>query len=286
VSAADTRDGDDGDDGDGEEHPPLRIWYQGFLDLSTVPAYEPSLRRHAAAILRPGTEVAIHGMPPGSFQGTSPAEVARHAYTSALHTQRLIDNARRAEAEGYDTFAIGIVQNPGLREMRTLVDIPVAGYGESAMHLACLLGRRFSVLAFNRDLLDLLDEQIDGYGLRSRAAPTTLIETEYEVVARGFEDPAPLLTAFEAAARRALDAGADVLIPGQMVLAEILWQQGVRRVEGAPVVDALAAALKSAELLAELRRDSGVWHTRRGFWGVRPPNALVESTRARYLRDP
>ena len=60
----------------------------------------------------------------------------------------------------------------------------------------------------------------------------------------------------------------------------------MRRVEGAPVVDALAAALKSAELLAELRRDSGVWHTRRGFWGARPPDALVEATRARYLRDP
>ncbi len=267
------------------EQPPLRIWYQGFLDLSTVPAYEPLLRRHAEAILRPGTEVAIHGMPPGSFDGSSPAEVARHAYTSALHTQQLIDHARRAEAEGYDAVAVGIVQSLGVREMRTLIDIPVAGYGESAMHLACLLGRRFSVLAFNPDLLDLLEEQIDGYGLRSRAAPTTLIETEYEAVARGFDDPVPLVAAFEAAARRALDAGADVLIPGQMVLAEILWQQGVRRVEGAPVVDALAAALKSAELLAELRRDSGVWSSRRGFWGARPPDALVESTRDRYLRQ-
>ena len=106
------------------------------------------------------------------------------------------------------------------------------------------------------------------------------------MVARGFEEPAPLIAAFEAAAHRALDAGADVLIPGQMVLAEILWQQGVRRIEGAPVVDALAAVLKSAELLAELRRDSGVWHTRRGFWGARPTDALIEATRARYLREP
>ncbi len=269
-----------------DERPALRIWYQGFLDLSTVPAYEPSLRHHATTILQSNTEVAIHGMPPGSFEGTSPAEIARHAYTSALYTQPLIDNARRAESKSYDAFAIGIVQNPGLREMRTLVDIPVTGYGESAMHLACLLGRRFSVLAFNPDLLDLLDEQIDGYGLRSRAVPPTLIDTKYEVVARGFEEPAPLIAAFEAAAHRALDAGADVLIPGQMVLAEILWQQGVRRIEGAPVVDALAAVLKSAELLAELRRDSGVWHTRRGFWGARPTDSLIESTRSRYLREP
>ena len=265
---------------------PLRIWYQGFLDLETVPAYRASLGRHAAAILRPSTEVSIHGMPPGSFDGTSPAEVARHAYTASLHTEQLITNARRAEAEGYDAVAIGIVQNPGLRQMRTLVDIPVAGYGESAMHLACLLGHRFSVLAFNPSLLDLLEEQIDRYGLRARAAPTTLIETEYEIVARGFEEPEPLVAAFEAAARRALDSGADVLIPGQMVLAEILWQQGMRRFEDAPVVDALAAALKSAEFLAELRRDSGVRHSRRGFWGGRPPEGLVEATRARYLHSP
>ncbi len=265
---------------------PLRIWYQGFLDLETVPPYRDSLARHAAAILRPGTEVAIHGMPPGSFTGTSPAEVARHAYTAALHTEQLITNARRAEAGGYDAVAVGIVQNPGLREMRTLVDIPVVGYGESAMHLACLLGRRFSVLAFNPALLELLEEQIALYGLRARAAPTVLVETEYEIVARGFEEPEPLVAAFERAAQRALESGADVLIPGQMVLAEILWQQGVRRTGGAPVVDALAAALKSAELLAELRRDSGVWHSRRGFWGARPPESLVESARERYLRSP
>lgn len=271
--------------GEGVERAPLRIWYQGFLDLATVPAYEPALREHAAAVLRPGTEVAIHGMPPGSFDGTSPAEIARYAYTTDLHTQRLIDNARTAEAEGYDAFAIGIVQNPGLRTMRTLVDIPVAGYGEAAMHLACMLGRRFSVLAFNPDLLDLLDEQIDQYGLRSRAAPTTLIETDYGAVARGFDDPAPLIGAFEDAAGRALAAGADVRIPGQMVLAQILWQNGVRRVDGAPVVDALAAALKSAELLAEMRRDSGVWHSRRGFWGARPADSLVAAARALYLRE-
>jgi len=265
---------------------PLRIWYQGFLDLSTVPAYEPALRRHAEAVLRPGTEVAIHGMPPGSFDGTSPAEVARYAYSTELHTQRLVAHARTAEAQGYDAFAIGIVQNPGLRAIRTLVDIPVAGYGEAAMHLACQLGRRFSVLAFNPDLLDLLDEQIDGYGLRSRAAPTTLIETDYATVARGFDDSAPLVAAFEAAAARAIAAGADVLIPGQMVLAQILWQSGVRRVEGAPVIDAFAATLKTAELLAELRRDAGVWHSRRGFWGARPPDHLIDSARALYLREP
>jgi len=272
--------------GSGDHPAPLRIWYQGFLDLATVPPYRDSLERHAAAILRPGTEVAIHGMPPGSFTGTSPAEVARHPYTTSLYTEQLVTNVRRAEAEGYDAVAVGIVQNPGLREMRTLVDIPVVGYGESAMHLACLLGRRFSVLAFNPALLELLEEQIDLYGLRSRAAPTIRIETQYEIVARGFEEPEPLVAAFQEAARRALESGADVLIPGQMVLAEILWQQGVRRAEEAPVVDALAAALKSAELLAELRRDSGVWHSRRGFWGARPAESLVESARERYLRSP
>lgn len=263
----------------------MRIWYQGFLDYSTVPDYAPLLRKHVEAIAAPGTEVELHGMPSGSFEGTSPAEIARYSYLTGVYVNQLVDHAVRAEAEGFDAFAIGIVQNPGLRDIRTVVDIPVTGYGEAAMHLGCMLGRKFSVLAFNPELFELLEEDIARYGLRERAAPMTLVEIDYPDVVKGFSDPSVLVAAFNRAAKRAIDAGADVLIPGQMVLAELLWQAGVRRFDEAPVVDALAASINTAEMLVNLKRNSGVSHSRRGFWGARPPAAVVDFARRRYLTE-
>jgi hypothetical protein len=102
----------------------------------------------------------------------------------------------------------------------------------------------------------------------------------------GFYDSQPLVSAFMDAGKRAIQTGADVLIPGQMVLAELLWQAGVRRYEEAPVIDALAACVNTAELMVNLQRNSGVSHSRRGFWGARPPSPVADSARERFLRDP
>src|SRR5688572_31626182 len=109
--------------------------------MSTVPAYGPALEKHFAAVSAPGTTVDIHGVAPGTYRGSTPAEVARHAYLMSLAVHQILDNARRAEREGYDAVAITILQDPGVREARSLVDIPVAGYGESAAYVACMLGR-------------------------------------------------------------------------------------------------------------------------------------------------
>lgn len=264
----------------------LRIWHQGFIDMETVPDYTPALERHLTAICRPGTSVTLHGMPPGAYEGTSPAEVARHAYISGLYTNELVDSARRAEAEGFDAVVLAIIQNIGVREARTVIDIPVTNYGESAMHLACMVGRRFGVLAFNRDLLDLIEANIYEYGLERRAAPIQLVQVDYELVARGFVDPTPLIDAFTESARLSIASGADVLIPGQMIFAEILWQNGVYAVDGVPVVDALGACVKMAELMVDLKRTSGLSQSRRGFWGSKPPESLIQQARSRYLANP
>lgn len=266
----------------------MHIWHQGFVEIDGVGAaagYREALEAHVAALARPGTTVSIHGMPPGSFAGTSPAEVARHAYLSGLYTNAVIDSLLAGQAAGADAAIVGILQDLGVDEARSLLDIPVAGYGEAAMHLACFLGRRFAILAFNSDLFDLLEARIDRAGLRSRAAPLTIIDTDYAAVSHGFRDPAPVLAAFTAAARRAIAAGADVLIPGQMILSEVLWREQVRQVDGVPVVDGMGACVKLAESLVDLRRVSGMTVARRGFWGATPPAAVVDRARRRFLAD-
>lgn len=265
----------------------IRIWHQGFIEMRTVPGYGAALERHRARICAPGTEVVIHGLEPGTYTPTTtPAELARHAYLMHLHVNQILDNVRQAEREGFDAVAIAILQNPGLREAKTLVDIPVAGYGEAAMHLACLLGDRFSILAFNPDLFPLLEHQVAEQGLERRAGPMVTIDVDYAAVAAAFERPDRVVEAFTDAARRAIAAGADVLIPGQTILAEVLWQQGVFRVDEAPVIDALAATVKTAELLVQLQRSSGMGVSRRGYFWRKPPEELIQAAWARYRGGP
>lgn len=264
----------------------MRIWHQGFIELDTVPAYREALASHLRLVAHPGTEVVIHGLKPGSYTPhSSPAEQARYAYLTALHTEQILDNVRQAERDGYDAVAIAILQNPGLRLARTLVDIPVAGYGEAAMHLACMLGGRFGIVAFNDDLFPLLHETAHEAGLEGRLGPMVSMALDYGDITDAFARPGPLLDAFHTAARQAIRDGADVLVPGQTIMAEVLFQNGVSRVDDAPVVDAVAAVVKVAELLAELRAQSGVYVSRRGYFYARPPARLVEEARRAYGLD-
>ncbi|MBI3965155.1 MAG: hypothetical protein HY329_05935 [Chloroflexi bacterium] len=261
----------------------MRIWHQGLIPEAGAPDYYRALRDHARRIARPDTEVVFHGLDPKTYEGApSVAEVVKYNYLMSLHVQQILENARQAEEEGYDAVAITIIQNPGLREARSLVDIPVTGYGEAAMHLACMLGDRFSVVAFNEDLFPLFAQNIRDYGLENRAGPMAIMQVDYAAVMNALRVPGPVVDSFTKAAREVIAGGAQALIPGQTLLAEVLWQAGIFRVDEVPVVDALGAAVKVAELLVDLRHTSGLGVNRRGYYWARPPAPFVDHARRMY----
>lgn len=73
------------------------------------------------------------------------------------------------------------------------------------------------------------------------------MDTDYGGAVEAFERPDRLVAAFTSAAERAIADRADVLIPGQTIMAEALWRQGVDRVGGIRVVDALGVTIAAAE---------------------------------------
>ncbi len=263
----------------------MRIWYQSLVDLGRSPGYFDGLATRAHAIARPGVEVVFHGLPEGTYGKHSPADVVVYPYLISLHVQFILDNALRAQAEGYDVFAVGSVQDPGLEEARSLVDLPVVGYGEAAMHFACLLGTRFSVLVFQSGFDQMMDLRIRRLGLADRALPTTLIDAGFEEVSKGMQDPARLVEVFSEAARRAIRQGAEALIPGQLYLSEAIARAGVTRIDEVPIVDGLTATLKMAEAMADLKR-FGISVTRRGYLHARPTPEMVEHARRVHGRPP
>jgi allantoin racemase len=226
----------------------VRIWHQGFVELESVPLYVTALEVHARAVASPGTTVDLHGLRPGTYTPHSTAAaLARDPALRPLGVAQVVTNVARAEREGYDAAAITIVQDLGLREARALVRIPVAGYGESAMRAAYDAAAHFAVVAFDPDIAEQIADEIDVLGLRDRALSVELVDTDYGGVLEAFERPERLARAFAAAARRAVARGAGAIVPGQTIMAEALWQHGLREIDGAPVIDALGTTIGAAE---------------------------------------
>ena len=261
----------------------MRIWHQSFTGLADLPAYEAALAAHFRALARADTEIVMHGMKPGTYETEYPGIDIRHHVLQHLHTNQFITAALAAERGQFDAYAIMSIPDIGLREARAIVDIPVVGYGESAMLMACTLGARFGVLTFIEDFPELIADNVARYGLRERCAGTRAAGFGFHDVLAGFSHPEPLLERFRDAARALIREGADVIIPGEAPLNVLLALNGLNRIDDCPVIDSIGATIKMAETLVDLRRSTGLSRSRKGYFRSHPPARRIDEL-ARFYR--
>jgi allantoin racemase len=110
-----------------------------------------------------------------------------------------------------------------------------------------------------------------------------LMDASFADVGKAHQDPARLVERFRETAREAIRRGAEAIIPGQLYLSEAIARAGVTRIDEVPIVDALAATLKMAEAMADLKR-LGISVTRRGYTHARPPRDMLEHARRVHRR--
>ena len=65
----------------------------------------------------------------------------------------------------------------------------------------------------------------------------------------------------------------------------LLARNGITRVDGVPVLDGLAAGIKAAESMVDLRRSSGVAVARAGHYSDKPPRERVKEVLKFYFGD-
>jgi Asp/Glu/hydantoin racemase len=260
----------------------VRIWHQSFTVLADLGAYDRALKAHFRRVARPDTEIVMHGMRAGTYPGNYPGDDIKHVSIQYLHALQFIAAGLEAEREGFDAYAISTLPEPALREIRALVDIPVVGYGESAMLTACMLGRKFAVLVFIDELADQIGENVARHGLRERFAGARHVGFRFADVLAAFAEPAPLIERFRQSARALIADGAEAIIPGEAPLNVLLAMNGVAEVDGVPVVDSLAAWIKHAESLVDMRRTCGTRPCRKGYFSALPDRARVEQILAFY----
>jgi allantoin racemase len=242
--------------------------------------YYASMERHARAIGAPDTVVDFRGMPLDLYpEGSSPAMLTRYIAGELVEAANMAACAFEAERSGADAFAIATLQEPGLQAVRTLVDLPVVGYGLAAGLLARCLGSRIGILAFNPTLLPLMKERLEAH-VPGCVGPVRDIGVGYEETLGAF-GTSSLKDRFEDGCRALITEGADVIVAGQMILAELAWSMQAMRVDDVPVVDALGAVVLLAEDLHRLEGVSGVRANRRGlYWAQPSPSAREMILRA------
>ena len=254
----------------------LRIWHQSFTVLAKLEPYRAALEAHIQKVCRPDTEVVLHGMHPDTYRTEYPGIDIRYASLQHLHSSQFILAGLEAERQGFDAYAICTIPDVGLKESRSLLNIPAVGYGESAMLLSCTLGERFGILNFIPEISEQLADNARRCGLGSRLAGVRHVGFTFDDVVAGFSDPAAVIAQFQESARAMIRDGAEVIIPGEAPLCVLLALNGVNRVDEVPVIDALGAVMKMAELQADLRASTGMRPAGGGYHTAQAPRDRVE----------
>lgn len=253
----------------------IRIWHQSGAPFATMGVYGEMLERHVQQVVAPTTEVSFHGLEPANFGGRAPAEVFKYAYARHLILGKIIEHCVQAEREGYDAVAIASYSDPFVREARSMVDIPIVSMAESSMLLSCSAAKRFALLTLTPENVWRLREMVERHGMERRVSGIYSLEprlNENDLVG-AFADPRAVFAIVEKAVARAVADGAELVIPAEGVLNELLFAHKLNRVNDTPLLDCVGATFLHAELMVRMRRTSGLVVGRR--WDHARPDASM-----------
>lgn len=208
----------------------------------------------------PGTEMSITTLQHGTVSLESHRDLA-------VVIPGIIAEAAGAEDEGFDGVIVDCMLDPGVRQARELVSIPVFGPAEPTMHLAATLGHRYSVLTVLESLIPLVEEQTERYGVASRLASVRSLEIP--VLELEDDMDRTLAVAVDVSERAVRQDGAHVVIPGCTSLAgkAHFIQAGLAaRGLDVTVIDPPSVATRTVESVISM----GLSHSKRTY-PTRPP---------------
>jgi len=229
----------------------MKIWYQSaspYRYESVFDAYGKALEEQCRRVVRADTHVHVEGTQ------VMLRDIATQKYLPYFHKIQSLNTMLRAEQEGYDAFVIGCALDIGLEEGKSMLQIPVVGIGQAAYHFAMMLGNLFAVVTSTRGFFEICNEQTETYGLAAKHLRGPYIyPASPDEIAAALDDPLPLVEKFLAVAEKAVDDGASVIIPVPIFISSLFSKAGVTTIRNALVLDTVSIAVKTAEMLVDLK---------------------------------
>ena len=217
------------------------------------------LRQELERIKRPDTELTVVCAERGP-------ETIESAYDEAFAIPPTLELVKRANQEDYHAIIIACFSDPGLEAAKEISKIPVIGIEESSLHMAAMLGAKFSVITPRRERIPSKREHVHMRGLDYFLASVRSLDLS---VAETDAEPEKTKERVLEVAQKAVDEdGAEVIILGCAGMAG--YAKEIERKLRVKVLDPSAVALKVAEAMADL----GLTQSKRGLFATPPEKSF------------
>jgi Asp/Glu/hydantoin racemase len=134
---------------------------------------------------------------------------------------------------------------------------------------------------FNRRIVEGITLQ----GLAGRMVSVEMLTVErpgtFDIALQDEATRDAIVAQFTETAKRALDKGAEVLIPAGGSLMAVLLQAGVQDIDGAPVLNGITALVKTAEMAVQMKALTGTFTSKRLTYAP-PRGKILADARASY----
>jgi len=191
----------------------------------------------------PGTEIDIVNPEKGP-------ESIEQIYDETWASLPTLLEAEKAEREGYDAVIDYCFEDPALPSLKEALTIPVVGIDEPSIHLASMLGRKFSVVGVGgRNTALAIEDKVAHYGLSGKLASVGLTDVRVLDIMKELDR---LMNELIEKGRKAIEEdGADIIVLGCGGLLNIA--ERLQEKLNVPVIDPALVALKISEDLVKLR---------------------------------
>ncbi len=172
-------------------------------------------------------------------------------YEGAIADAFCLEAGARAEEEGFAAVCVNSMSDSGVAALRSRLTIPVVGTAQATYHLACQLGKRFSILSMWDRWNWLYDKVLREQGLENRLASIRSIDVRPDTaeLLAGKEDA--VFPALLDAAHLALERDrADVLVLGSTTMHQSHLFLAERL--DVPVLNPGLVGFKTCEMMLEL----------------------------------
>ncbi len=225
------------------------------INPNTSESVTEHIRRELEKIKRPATELIVvnpeHG--PVSIESV---------YDETLAGPPTLELVRRANEEGYDVIVLACFSDPALDAAKEVSDIPVVGIEEVTLHVAAMLGHKFSITTAFSNRVPTRELHARLRGVESAYASTLVLNIS---VLEMDADPEKAKARILELGRKAVEEdGTEVIVLGCAGLAG--YAMDIERELGVVVLDPTSVAFKVAEAIADL----GLRHSKVGRF-ARPP---------------
>ena len=192
-------------------------------------------------------------------------------YYETLVLAPILQLVKQAEREGYDAAIIGCFYDSGLEAAREITHkLVVAAPAESCLHIAASLGHSFSIIVTRDKTISKMRQNVVKYGFREHLASFKSIGLGVRDLQ---EDQTETARRMKVLAKEAVERDlAEVIILGCTI--QFGFYKELQEYLGVPVLDAILATLKYAELLIELKKRFN-WSQSKAYGYESPPKEEI-----------